>query len=107
MSFGRLHLRDNFRRFLHRAGQFRSGALQGKGRDAFVAIVPVNKEAGDAPVWKFGKILLIVLLELDVWEFVGWAKLAPADRLRSVVHEGGVCVAFADASARFWDRCGG
>ena len=63
-----------------------------------MAIVPVNKEAGDPPVGKPDQSLLISLPQLDAREFVGWTELAPTNSARAIVNEGGVCGACTDAS---------
>lgn len=77
------------------------GAFKRDGSDTPLAIVAVNKEASDPPVWKLSQPLLIGLLQLDAWEFIGRDELAPTNSGRTVVHEGGMCVTRPDQTLLF------
>jgi hypothetical protein len=82
-------------------GDLIKGTFKRTRGDAPVAIVSINKKAGNPPVWKPGQTLLIGLLQLDAWEFVGWAELAPTNGGGIVVHKGGVCAARTDQTRLF------
>jgi hypothetical protein len=79
-------------------GDFVQSSFKGNESDAFTAIIPVNKKAGDPPVWKLSETVLIISLELDAWKFICRSKLAPANGGRTVVRKSGVRAAIPDST---------
>jgi hypothetical protein len=73
------------------------GLAEREVRDSISPPFPIDEEASDPPIGWFVLTLLVVLAAPDIRKFSRGTKLAPADRVRAVKHEGSVCPPLLDS----------
>src|ERR1700680_3682698 len=91
------HLGDRLDKPAAAMGDLVERAFQRRPRDPLTAVLPVNEEAGDPPVWRSRGGLVVLAPVLDARKFPGAAVLAPALHGAVLVDdERGMRAAFSD-----------
>jgi len=93
------HLGDRLDKPAAQMGDLVERAFQRRGRDALTAVLLIDVDAGDPPVWGRGRGLVVLAAVLDARKLFGAAVLALALRGAVLVDdERGVRAGFVDAA---------